>query len=261
MRNTPPLNFDVKEFFKDVRLFQGWGIFPGIRTGGKKNVELTLDRLSFPRDLTGKRVLDVAAWNGFFSFECVRRGAREVVALSPEDPNSTGFNQTQELLEVNNVHYVRDSIYNADVKFLGHFDIVLFLGIIYHLRHPLLALDVIHDLSIESLFVDSAIIDGGDQLTRLRGPEAVDLKCWAEIQSIPLIYYVQADEWTAERDKFNWFVPNAAALRDWITTSGFAIEATSRDPGWAWVKARKTKRTFRTKLEGFNPEVAKRRAG
>jgi tRNA (mo5U34)-methyltransferase len=254
---TPPSDFDVKGFFKGVYLFQDWEIFPGIRTSGPKSVEKTFERLSFPRDLTGKRVLDIGAWNGFFSFECARRGASEVVAFGPDDPDSTGFNKTRELLNVQNVKYVRESVYNIATSSIGQFDIVLLLGVIYHLRHPLLALDVIHDICSDLLFVDSPIIDDGVLIIPRPSRAAVSSKCWGEIQSIPLVYYSQADEWAAKRDWFNWFIPNAAALHDWIATSGFTVKTFSKEPRWAWVAARKAARKFEINLEGFNPGVAK----
>lgn len=258
MRMTPPTDFDVKTFFKGVYLFQDWEIFQGIRTGGPKSVEETLRRLSFPRDLAGMRVLDIGAWNGFFSFECARRGAREVVALGPEDPDATGFNKTRELLEFNNVEYIRESLYTIRKDIIGQFDLVLFLGVIYHLRYPLLALDVIHDVCRDYLFVDSPTIDDGAMLAQLRGrPAIASKKWWKETRSIPLVYYSQADEWAAKRDWFNWFIPNGAALRDWVATSGFAVESFVPEPRWAWVKAKKTARTFELNLEGFNPGVLK----
>ncbi len=230
-------------------------IFPGFTTSGKKNVADVLDRLAFPSDLGGKRVLEIAPWNGFFSFECVRRGAREVVALGPDDPAKTGFLRSMNLLEIENIKYIRDSVYNLPSLQLGTFDCVLFLGIIYHLRHPLLALDYIYDVCDELVFVDSPIIDTGDLLL-LPDDEKASLKeKWASLQKLPLVYFSQVEE-KLRRDKFNWSMPNFRALCDWVTTSGFEIEKTFSAPTWAYVRGRKTERPFVPALEGFNPMVA-----
>ena len=68
------------------------------------------ERVQLPADLTGKRVLDIGAWNGGYSFECERRGAAEVVAYSLENPDVTGFNRLKALLG-SRVRYVQGSVY------------------------------------------------------------------------------------------------------------------------------------------------------
>src|ERR1700730_4683349 len=98
MRRTPPSGFDADKFLSPIYWHQGWDIFPGIRTPGRSSVETIMERVGFPQDLRGKRVLDIGAWNGCASFECERRGASEVVALSLEGSDS-GFDQLSELLQ------------------------------------------------------------------------------------------------------------------------------------------------------------------
>jgi hypothetical protein len=103
---TPPEGFDLDVFFHDTNIFQSWEIFPGLRTTGSKDVAGTMDGLRIPRDLTGMRVLDIGPWNGFFSFECARRGATEVVSLGLADPDKiTGYNKTKNLLRADNCRY------------------------------------------------------------------------------------------------------------------------------------------------------------
>src|SRR5579871_3280804 len=141
MRETAPQGYDVREFFKKTYLFQAWELFPGHATQGPKNVVEHMRRLKVPERLDGLRILDIAPWNGFFSFECVRRGAAFVTSLGPDDPDATGYNAVRDLLEIQNCEYMRSSVYDLSPDRHGVFDIVLFLGVIYHLRHPLLALD------------------------------------------------------------------------------------------------------------------------
>src|SRR5262249_33542118 len=85
-----PDGFDVEALVVGFFWFQRWEVFDGVFTpGGNLIAQLCAD-LELHEDLSGRRVLDVGAWNGCLSFECERRGAREVVALGPEDPAATG---------------------------------------------------------------------------------------------------------------------------------------------------------------------------
>ena len=144
MRTDPPEGFNLPEFLEGIYTFQKWEIFPGQVTQGPKDVSEHLRRLNVPTTLAGLRVLDIAPWNGFFGFECVRRGAAEVVSLGPDDPDLTGYNKVRDLLQIDNCKYIRASVYDLSPDVHGTFDIVFFLGLIYHLRHPLLALDRIY---------------------------------------------------------------------------------------------------------------------
>ena len=114
---------------------QAWDIFPNISTPGRLPVAVVLERTGVPERLDGKRVLEVGAWNGCASFECERRGAREVVALSLKDPDQSGFNWLKSIADARQTSYVRGSIYNLDPQVLGTLDIVLCLGVLYHLRY------------------------------------------------------------------------------------------------------------------------------
>jgi tRNA (mo5U34)-methyltransferase len=159
MRTQPPENFDTADFCKSFYSFQQWEPFPGHVVPGAKDVTSHMRQLRIPERLDGSRVLDIAPWNGFFGFECLHRGAAEVVSLGPDDPNITGYHKTRELLQIENCTYVRSSVYDLSPDAHGHFDVVLFLGLINHLRYPLLALDRIFDVASDRLFVDSPIID------------------------------------------------------------------------------------------------------
>src|ERR1700730_18555099 len=159
MRATAPEGFDVARFFEGIYTFQSWELFPGYSTQGPKNVVGSLRSLQMPDRLDGLRVLDIAPWNGFFSFECVRRGATQVVSLGPDDPDVTGYNKVRDLLEIRNCTYIRTSVYDLSPDVHGKFDIVMLLGLIYHLRYPLLALDRAYDVTSNRLFIDTPIID------------------------------------------------------------------------------------------------------
>lgn len=137
-------------------------VAPGIFTPGVQDTEGLLNHINLPDDLTGKRVLDIGARDGLYSFECEKRGASEVIALDYTTPDTTGFNVAKKILG-SNVKWITSNVYQIDQLNLGKFDLVLFLGVIYHLRHPYLAIDKIHDvLNLGGkVVVESHIIDGG----------------------------------------------------------------------------------------------------
>jgi tRNA (mo5U34)-methyltransferase len=250
MRLHPPEHFNVADFLQDSYIFQKWELFPGISTEGPKDVAEHMCRLQVPDRLDGLRVLDIAPWNGFFSFECARRGAKEIVSLGPDDPDTTGYSKVQKLLGIKSCTYVRASVYELSPTDHGHFDVVLCLGLLYHLRHPLLALDRVFDVASNLLFIDSPIIDGiVRDMTVTESERLAILECGRVIHKLPMIYFTKGAE---TGDAFNWFMPNRRAFRDFVESSGFRVDHYQDDGGWASIAATKAQRTFEVGLEGWN---------
>lgn len=99
--------------------------------------------LSLPEDLTGQSVLDIGAWDGFFSFECERRGASRVLAIDTyawDVHGKDGFLLAHQALN-SKVESMRLAAEDLDAGTIGQFDLVLFLGVLYHLRSPIAVLD------------------------------------------------------------------------------------------------------------------------
>jgi len=252
MRIAPPDAFSIADFFKGIYTFQKWDLFPGYGTAGPKDVVDHMRRLQIPDRLDGLRVLDIAPWNGFFSFECARRGAAEVISLGPDDPDVTGYNKTRELLEIDNCRYVRASVYDLSPEKHGTFDVVLFLGLIYHLRHPLLALDRIYDVAKNRLFTDSPIIDKIVFDKTVTAEQRQQILSQGKIihDLLPMVYYTKANE---TGDPYNWFMPNIRAFKDFVLSSGFTIDHYVDDGGgWASIAATKGVRSFVPGVEGWN---------
>jgi hypothetical protein len=113
-----------------------------------------LDLFGLPLDLRGKRVLDVGAWDGWFSFECERRGA-QVVAVDCVALDT--FIEAKQLLG-SKVEYLTLDVSELSARRLGRFDIVLFFGVLYHLRHPLLGLEKVVELCTDLALVESFVI-------------------------------------------------------------------------------------------------------
>ncbi len=175
-----------------------------------------LERLQLPARLDGLSVLDIGAWDGFFSFEAERRGARRVVAYDVTPADYFGFSTAKELLG-SKVEYVQGSVYDLDKARVGTFDVVLFAGVLYHLRYPLLALDRIHPICdgymlLESHVLDDHVVLDDGSVTTL---DRID-PCLARI---PLYRFYPSNE--LNRDYSNWFAPNRRALEDGLRTAGF----------------------------------------
>jgi len=202
---SPPAGFSKDLLFEGIHWHQGWDVFEGVRLPGRNPVEELSERIQLPSDLTGKRVLDIGAWNGAFSFECERRGASEIVAFSLENPETSGFNRLKSLLG-SKARYVTGSVYNLQDYNLGKFDIVLFLGVLYHLRYPLLAVDHLQQACAGELLIETHIID-----------EFADDPIWRFYPGAELL-----------NDPSNWFGPNVSAVVSAFQTADFDISLLDR---------------------------------
>ena len=178
-----------------------------------------------PRDLTGKTVLDIGCNAGFYSFEMRRRGASRVLGIDSDARYLAQARLAAEVLDMDGVEFRQMGVY--DVAALGErFDLVIFMGVLYHLRHPLLALDLIR-----------AHVAGDTMLfqTLTRGPGTVaepaedyDFSEDAHFQQpdwprMAFIEHKWAHDWT------NWWVPNRAGVEAMLRASGFAVEAVPAD--------------------------------
>lgn len=193
-------------------------VAPGVWTPGLQDTATVLTQIGMPEDLSGMRVLDIGARDGFFTFEAERRGAREVLALDNEPPHHTGFAIAAELLD-SKATYVTENVYSLNPEEYGRFDLVLFLGVIYHLRHPLLALDRIHDvcapdalLLLETHMIDEGFVDQAGNWHRLADFHA-------DLPSFPLVEYYPAD--MLGSDPTSQWAPSRVALEGWLRGSGF----------------------------------------
>jgi tRNA (mo5U34)-methyltransferase len=193
-------------------------VAPGVWTPGLQDTPAVLSQIGMPEDLSGMKVLDIGARDGFFTFEAERRGAAEVVAIDNESPHKTGFSIAAELLD-SKATYITENVYSLNPERYGHFDLVLFLGVIYHLRHPLLALDRIHDvcapealLLLETHMIDEGLVDRAGDWRSLADFHQ-------ELPSLPLVQYYPAD--MLGRDPTSQWAPNRVALEGWLRGAGF----------------------------------------
>jgi 2-polyprenyl-3-methyl-5-hydroxy-6-metoxy-1,4-benzoquinol methylase len=212
-----PVKPTLEQVLNEISWWQKWEIVPGVFTSGPHDVKFLLDNLELPASMDGARVLDIGGWNGAFSFECERRNAAEVIMIEPTPVTATGFDRTKAFLE-SNVKCYPGTIYDLDPKWLGHFDIVLCLGVIYHLRYPLLGLDNIRRVCRDRLYVESAILEVASWTpTGIR--HLADLG--ANLSELPFLQFFPGAEYFS--DSTCWYIPNAMAADGMIEAAGFEV--------------------------------------
>jgi tRNA (mo5U34)-methyltransferase len=172
----------------------------GTVTPGLDRSREKLAALHLP-DLTGKTVLDVGAWDGYFSFAAERMGASRVVAVDSyvwERPGGKdGFEYARSALG-SSVEDLQMEVLDISPETVGRFDVVLFLGVLYHMRHPLLALERMADVTNDLLVMETLV-----DMTFLRAPAAA--------------FY----PWKLHGDETNWWGPNRAAVLGMLSSVGF----------------------------------------
>jgi tRNA (mo5U34)-methyltransferase len=171
-----------------------------------------------PADLSGRSVLDVGCNAGFYAIEMKRRGAARVLGIDSDDRY---LDQARLAAEVTgqDIEFRNLSVY--DVAGLDEtFDVVLFMGVLYHLRHPLPALDLIHDHVARDILVFQSMQRGSSQIDAVGADYDFSERDHFESPGYPKLHFIEhayADDWT------NWWAPNAACTAAMLRSAGFAI--------------------------------------
>ena len=179
----------------------------GVVTRGIDNTPERLSRVQLPERLSGRSVLDIGAWDGFFSFETERRGAARVVATDYYSWHGLGWGTGQgkagfELARAalgSRVEDVDLDVMDLSPDTVGTFDIVLFLGVLYHLPNPLLALERVASVTDDLLIIETVV----DMVGFNR----------------PVVAFYPGRE--RNGDPTNWWGPNPAAVEGMLRSVGF----------------------------------------
>lgn len=180
---------------------------PGIVTPGPNQAPLVLESLDLPADCRGLRVLDLGTRDGFFAFEMERRGA-DVVAIDYVPKTDSGFGVASELLG-SRVTYLHRNLYELTAAEVGTFDIVLFLGLLYHLPDPLGALRVVRNLTRERMCLETLVLDFG-----------------GEHDELPLMRFFAGASWAG--DPTNYWGPNVRCVEEMLGETEFAARRVVR---------------------------------
>jgi len=198
---TPP---SLAEEVARIKWFHSLDLGRGLVTNGVIDVAAALRQYQLPADLTGKTFLDIGAWDGAFSFEAERRGAQRVLATDwfiwkgMGWGSKQGFETARRALQ-SKVEDLTIDVYDIAPEKIGKWDVVLFAGVLYHLKNPLLALERVASVTSDLLVLETAI-----DFRFCRRPA--------------IVFYPHGE---LNDDPTNWCAPNLHALKTMLQSCGF----------------------------------------
>lgn len=196
---------DLRSRVAAIRWYHTIDLGGGVVTGGVDDSPQRLARVALPASLVGLSVLDIGAWDGFFSFECERRGAARVVAADFYSWHGSGwgtkagFTLAREVLG-SHVEDIDIDVMDLSPERVGTFDLVLFLGVLYHLRHPFLALERVASVTRDRLILETVVDMAG-------------------FNRPAMVFYPDRE---LNDDPTNWWGPNVPAVCGMLQSLGFA---------------------------------------
>lgn len=173
---------------------------------------------AIPKDLTGKSVLDIGCNAGFYSIEMKRRGAARVLGIDSDDRYLEQGRYAAKVLGAD-IEFRNMSVYDVG-SLREKFDVVIFMGVLYHLRHPLLALDLLYDTVVKDLLIFQSMQRGSENVADVKA----DYDFWNtkifENHDFPQMYFI---EHRYSQDPTNWWIPNRSCMEAMLRSSGFEI--------------------------------------
>ena len=211
-------------WFHNMELAPGIWTAPSHFLGNYPAVKFAHFRDTLPADMRGMTVLDIGCNGGFYSLEMKRRGADRVVGIDTLD------------------HYLRQARFAAEIAGLDiefrnlsvwevaslheRFDLVIFMGVLYHLRHPLLALDLIHEHVAKDLLLFQSLQRGSTDIAAVDENYEFEAPAPFDEPGYPKLHFVER---RYSHDETNWWIPNRACTEAMLRSSGFAIQSRPED--------------------------------
>lgn len=181
---------------------------------------------AIPEEIAGASVLDVGCNAGFYSIEMKRRGAGRVLGIDVDERYLNQARFASETLGVD-IEFEKRSVYYAD-QIPGQFDYVLFMGVFYHLRYPLFALDRLIK-KVRGKLVFQTMTRGSSNVREWDD----DYPFWStqifQEPDFPAMYFIEK---SYSHDPTNWWIPNCAAVEAMLRSSGLEIEAHPEPETW-----------------------------
>lgn len=225
----PPAALPADELERRVRALGPWFHnleLHGVQTapdhflGDYPRVKYAAFADALPADLSGRTVLDVGCNGGFYSMEMKRRGAARVVAVDTEE---LYLAQARFAAEVEGLEIEFRNLSVYDVAALGErFDLVIFMGVLYHLRHPLLALDLLREHVVDDLLLFQSMQRGAPDVFPAAADYPFQRTDLFDEPGWPRMAFV---EHRYSGDPTNWWIPNRAGAEAMLRSAGFAIVA------------------------------------
>ena len=195
----------------------------GLRTSGTRPAGIWhRDFYRIPERLDGMRVLDVGAWDGYWTFEALRRGAKQVLAIDDfsdllgtidDGDRATweNFDTIKKIFAYSDDQCQRHELCLYDLKesHFGRFDVVFCFGVLYHLRHPLLGLDVLSAVCDQAIYVESIVCDNFSPYNSVGYPGT----------QMVMEFYPNKEY---SNNASNWWAPTLPCLANMVKSAGFA---------------------------------------
>ncbi|HTM88869.1 MAG TPA: TIGR04290 family methyltransferase [Terriglobales bacterium] len=219
---------ELGEWFHNLDLY-GVPTAPNHFLGDFPNIKWRHIAAAIPQDLSGATVLDIGCNGGFYSIEMKKRGAERVLGIDVDDRylNQARFAAKTLGLEI---EFEKRSVYEVD-QISGQFDYVLFMGVFYHLRYPLFALDkVVKKVGSKLLF--QTMIRGSEQARAWEKNYHFWNKEVFTNPDFPCMYFVEN---SYANDPTNWWLPNRGAAEAMLRSSGLEIAAHPEPETWLCV--------------------------
>lgn len=223
----------VAEMQRKIRALGPWFhnlVLDGVQTapehslGDYPSAAFRRFQTALPTDFTGKSVLDIGCNAGFYALEMKRRGAKRVVAI---DRDARCIEQARFAAGVLGLDIEFRELNLYRIAELGErFDLVMCMGVIDHLRHPLLALDQLYDHVVADLMLVQTTQRGPTAIPPIEHDFAPEEAAAFERPGFPAMYFVEqrfAGDWT------HWWLPNRAGVEAMLRSAGFIIERRASD--------------------------------
>ena len=210
---------DLAPWFHNLQL-AGVATAPEHFLGDYPSVKWRRFEHALPKDLNGRSVLDIGCNAGFYAIEMKRRGAGRVVGIDSDERYLAQARLAADVCGAE-IEIHKLSVYELD-KLSAQFDVVLFMGVLYHLRHPLLALDLIRRHVARDLFVFQAMLRGSADIEPLEHDYPFKEEAVFDQPGFPRLHFVER---SYSGDRTNWWIPNRACAEALLRAAGFAIEA------------------------------------
>lgn len=182
-----------------------------------------------PKDLSGKTVLDIGCNAGFYSIEMKKRGAKRVLGLDTDDHYLAQASFASKTLGVD-IELKKCSVYDVD-QIPGQFDFVLFMGLFYHLRYPLFALDKVVKKVSGNLLFQTMIRPSTPAEPAVEVAPNYDF--WEEEifmqPSYPRMHFI---EHSFAGDQTNWWIANTTGAEAILRSAGLEIMAHPEPETW-----------------------------
>jgi tRNA (mo5U34)-methyltransferase len=210
---------DLGPWFHNLRL-GGVATAPDHFLGNYPEVKYERFRTVLPSDMTGLTVLDIGCNAGFYSLEMKRRGASRVLGIDSDDRYLAQARLAAELTELD-VQFVRLPVWDV-AALRERFDLIIFMGVLYHLRHPLLALDLIHEHVAKDLLLFQSMQRGSREITAVDEDYEFSAPAPFDEAGYPKMHFI---EHRFSHDATNWWIPNRSCAEAMLRSAGFSIEA------------------------------------